>query len=155
MIPDGHKEVFAEFGHAMNLAQALDQAIVSALIHFHLIPEIDARLARDDVPTEPITLLFDKYIEKQFQQTLGNLILAFLNATKIPSDLEFKLGYAKGRRDFLAHHFFRVRAQMFGCTEGRDALILELKKDQKLFLDMGMILMSLRDTAPSSEALPG
>ena len=151
MIPAGQKEVFAEFGHAMNLAQALDQAIVNALIHFHLMPEIDARLARDDIPMEPITLLFDKYIEQQFQQTLGNLIRAFLKATKIPDDLQFKLGYAKGRRDFLAHHFFRLRAPMFGSAEGRDALILELKKDQTLFLDMGMILMSLtKDPAPNN-----
>jgi len=150
MFPEVHREVFAEFGHAMNLAQALDQAIVSCLIHFHLTPEIDAKLARDDAPTEPIALLFDKYIEEQFKLTLGNLIRAFLKVTTIPDDLQFRLGYAKGRRDFLAHHFFRVRAPMFASLEGRDALICELRKDQKVFLDMGMILMSLRDTAPGS-----
>jgi hypothetical protein len=152
MIPDGHKEVFAEFGHAMNLAQALDQAIVNALIHFHLVPEIDASLARDDVPTEPMLLLFDEYTERQFSQTLGNLIRALQKATKIPPDLDFKLGHAKGRRDFLAHHFFRVRARLFASPEGRDSLIHELKKDQKLFLDMGMILMSLTKNTASDNA---
>jgi hypothetical protein len=150
MLPEKYRGVFAEFGHAMNLAQALDQAIVSALVHFHLMPEIDAKLAGDDAPTEPIALLFDKYIEEQFNKTFGNLIRAFLKVTTIPDDLQFKLGYAKGRRDFLAHHFFRVRAPMFGSQEGRDALIHELRKDQKLFLDMGTILIALKDKAPSS-----
>jgi hypothetical protein len=143
MLPGDHREVFAEYGHAMNLAQALDQAIVNALIHFHLVPEIDARLARDDVFTEPIALLFDKYIEEQFKLTLGNLLRTLRQTSQVPAYLDGALSRAKERRDFLAHHFFRVRAPMFGSTEGRDALILELKKDQKLFLDMGMILMAL------------
>jgi hypothetical protein len=118
MLIDDHKEVFAEFGHAMNLAQALDQAIVNALIHFHLVPEIDARLARDDIPTEPITLLFDKYIEKQFKQTLGNLIRALQNATQIPSDLDFKLGYARG-----AETSSRITSSVFAlpCSGPRKA----------------------------------
>jgi len=125
------KTVYARFGLAMYLAQVLEHGLANALMSAELLP----RRAGKPVPRKQWEAEFNAFMDQQFQQTLGRLIRALKSATSVPSDLEGLLTEALEKRNFLAHHYFRERAEAFMSREGRDKMIEELQRAQKLFDD--------------------
>jgi hypothetical protein len=125
------KTVYAHFGLAMYLAQVLEHGLANALICAELLP----RRAGKPVPRKQWEAEFDTFMDQQFQQTLGRLIRALKSATSVPPDLEGLLTAALEKRNFLAHHYFRERAEAFMSREGRDNMIEELEGVHKLFDD--------------------
>lgn len=125
------KTVYAHFGLAMYLAQVLEHGLANAMMAVELLP----RRAGRPVPRKEWEAEFDAFMDQQYQQTLGRLIRALRDATSVQSDLEGLLTEALERRNFLAHHYFRERAEAFMSWEGRENMIAELQCAQKLFDD--------------------
>ena len=123
------KTVYAHFGLAMYLAQVLEHGLANAMMSAELLP----RRAGKPVPRKEWEAEFDVFMDQQYQQTLGRLIRALKNVTSVPSDLEGLLSEALDRRNFLAHHYFRERAEAFMSWKGREKMIEELQGAQKLF----------------------
>lgn len=76
---------------------------------------------------------FDMFMDQQFEQTLGRLIRGLKNATSVSAELEGLLTDALKTRNFLTHHFFRERAEVFMSRDGREEMIRELERAQRLF----------------------
>lgn len=127
---DDHvKTVYAHFGLAIYLAQVLEHGLANAMMSAELLPQ----RAGKPVSRKQWEAEFDVFMDQQYQQTLGRLIRALKNATSVPSDLEGLLTEALEKRNFLAHHYFRERAEAFMSWQGRENMIEELRSAQKLF----------------------
>ena len=139
------REVCAQYGAAMYLVQCLEHAIVNVLVTRDLFLKQTGPMRAAGSTKEDMYAVFDTYISAQFKKTMGNLIRHLKTVSAVPEYVEDALGYTKERRDFLAHSFFRERAEQFVTSAGRDEMLAELKKDQKLFSDMDEIVMSFAD----------
>ncbi len=124
------KTVYAHYGLTLYLAQSLEHGLANALGYVDLFP----RKARTVRTTEEWTAEFDSFMGRNFEQTLGRLIRDLRETTTVPAELQAKLGQALTRRNWLAHHFFRERADEFVSARGRDSMIRELEEAQVLFL---------------------
>lgn len=76
---------------------------------------------------------FDRFMESQHSQTLGNLLKRVSALPELSDALKERLRDAKKRRDFLGHHYFRERAVDFSNRIGRDKMIAELHNDGDMF----------------------
>ena len=123
------KDVYANYGLALYLAQVLEHGLANALMCAELLPS----RAGKPVPRRQWEAEFDVFMDQQYEQTLGRLVRALKSATSIPTELEGALADALKTRNFLAHHFFRERAEAFMSWDGREAMIRELKSAQGLF----------------------
>jgi len=123
------KTVYAHYGLALYLAQCLEHGLANALVYVDLIP----RKARAVRTREEWTAEFDSFMGRSFGQTLGRLIRDLRETTAVPPGLEDKLTHALWRRNLLAHHFFRERADEFMSARGRNSMIRELEEAQTLF----------------------
>ncbi len=130
------KEVFAYFGRAYYEAGVLEAGLAIALMQIDFLGRIrDQYLAdqgksfdRAHYETE-----FDRFMENQHAQTLGNLIKRVSALPDLSGSLKERLREAKKRRDFLGHHYFRERAVEFSTRAGRDKMIAELHEDGDMF----------------------
>jgi hypothetical protein len=116
------RDVYAHYGLAMYLAQTLEHGIVNALVILRL-PEKD-KYTRQDI---------DEFMEGRFQKTLGALLKHLKSEVALPPDLESTLTEALNRRNYLAHHYFREKAESFVTRSGRAQMLQELQADQQLF----------------------
>ena len=118
------KEVYAHFGLCVYLAQVLEHGIVNTFIFLELVPKTKGKWD----PNE-----FDSYLSGEFGKTLGQLISKLRSLVTIKDDLEALLVNALGKRNWLAHCYFRERASQFMSASGRDLMIQELQRYQELF----------------------
>jgi hypothetical protein len=118
------KEVYANFGLSMYMAQVLEHGIVNAFIFLELLPKTKGKWTPDE---------FDAYMDGEFDKTLGRLIGKLRNLTTINNDLESLLTVALKKRNWLAHHYFRERAEECMSTSGRNSMIVELQRCRDLF----------------------
>jgi recombinational DNA repair ATPase RecF len=139
------KAVYAHFGLAVYSAQVLEHGLANALVCAELLP----RRAGKPTVRKQWEAEFDTFINQQFEQTLGRLIRSLKAAAPVPDDLETLLAAALGRRNFLAHHYFRERAEEFITRDGRERMITELREAQKLFESaddrLGQVAIPLRE----------
>ena len=121
--PNEHvKETYAHFGLASYLAQVLEHGLVIALVYADMIPNRKPNQTRVD---------FDLFLDKHFETTMGKMIQNFKKHVAVPLEFEQLLLDARTKRNFLAHHYFRERADDFMKEAGREKMILELKAAQK------------------------
>ena len=131
---DHIKEVFAHFGLALYLAQCLEHGIVNALLRLDLPSAARIRTGDDPPRTRDEAYeIFDTYQAEQFEKTMGNLIKQLQTVAPLPDHVVTTIINSKKRRDLLAHRFFRERAAEFVTFDGRDAMLEELMRDQRLF----------------------
>lgn len=123
------KTVYAHFGLALYLAQVLEHGIVNALVYLQLLPQ----RAGKPIPREEWKIEFDSFMERNFQATLGRMIKNLRAVVSVPAELEESLSKALTRRNYLAHHFFRERAEDFMSSRGREEMIAELEAAQSIF----------------------
>lgn len=116
------RDVYAHYGLSMYLAQTLEHGIVNALVILRL-PEKD-KYTRQDI---------DEFMEGRFQKTLGALLKHLKSEVTLPPDLKSTLTKALNRRNYLAHHYFREKAESFVTRNGRAQMLQELQVDQRLF----------------------
>jgi hypothetical protein len=116
------RDTYAEFGLAVYLAQVLEYALVNAMIVAQL-PQAGA-ITRNDI---------DAFMAQEFKGTLGRLIRNLAVHVAVPTTLQTVLSDALEKRNWLAHHYFRERAEQFVTTTGRSSMIDELHTAQELF----------------------
>ena len=131
------REVYAHFGLAIYLAQCLEHGIVNALLYAKLMPkELKRYKRRRPLPFDRTGFesRFDLFMEQNFDQTIGALVRLLRETTTVPANLDAELIEAKDARNFLAHGYFRDRAEAFVSRVGRASMIAELERLQKLFV---------------------
>jgi hypothetical protein len=124
------KTVYAHFGLAMYLAQVLEHGLANSMLIFELVP-VAGKLATPDTWSDKVDLFY----ETQFRRTLGQLIQRLKAVTEVPGGLEESLARALEKRNWLAHHYFRERAEECMSTQGRERMIAELEEAQSAFSD--------------------
>jgi hypothetical protein len=130
------REVYAHFGLAYYLAGVLESGLALALLQVEFLTQQKAAIVREGrrhFDRARFERDFDDYLHGQHALTLGNLIKRIQQLSNTPDDLKADLLCAKQTRDFVAHHFFRERAEEFMTKRGRDQMIAELRQAQALF----------------------
>ncbi|MGA8324430.1 MAG: hypothetical protein WB774_27275 [Xanthobacteraceae bacterium] len=72
-------------------------------------------------------------MERQFSQTMGNIIRRVNAVTEFGDDLKERIVAAKKRRDLLTHHYWRERSIQFATANGRLKMRQELENDMEMF----------------------
>lgn len=123
------KEVYAQFGLAIYLAQVLEHGIGNALVYSSLIPSNVGKVRSALEWHEK----FDQFLGLHFEKTLGRMISTLKAEIATTSNLESLLSEALRKRNWLAHHYFRERSDDFMNEAGRTKMIAELEEAQTLF----------------------
>jgi hypothetical protein len=123
------KRVYAYFGRAMNVAQNLEYTIVSAMVALDFVPKAKGTAGSPEEAEQR----FDAFVKLQLKDTLGTLIKAIRAVTRLPDELAAALDKCNRKRNWLAHHFFRERADAFMTEQGRAQMVVELRQVHDLF----------------------
>jgi hypothetical protein len=123
-----NREVYAHAGLALQMAQILEHAIVNAMVMLDLVPKSTGTVKTVDEWYER----HDAYLELQFEKTLGRLVGAIRAVATLSDQVVADLQECIRKRNYLAHHFFRVRAEEFVNEPGRRQMIGELQQIQEL-----------------------
>lgn len=137
------KEVFAYFGRAYYEVGVLETGLAIALLQIDFLSGVRDQYLVDRGKSFDRTQYeaeFDRFMENQHAQTLGNLIKRISALPELSDDLKERLREAKRRRDYLGHHYFRDRAVEFNDRRGRDKMIAELHSDGEMFEAIDRVL---------------
>jgi cytidylate kinase len=132
------RDLYAEAGVALYLAQVLEHGIVNILVLADMLSlKEKARTERVKPTKEKIAeyvAMAEDAEERHYKRTMGNL-LEKLYELKIefPDGLEALLNQGLEARNRIAHRFFRERALEIANHEGRLVAIAELKEMQDVF----------------------
>lgn len=93
---------------------------------------------------------------KHFEKTLGRMINALRARIAVSDTFEQVLSEALQKRNWLAHTYFRARADEFMTWEGRQAMLVELEAAHALFesacLNISDAIRPLRDKVGFTDA---
>lgn len=131
-----HKSVFAHFGSAIYFAQCLEHGLVNYLVYLDLIPN-HSRPVRS---AEEWQRSFDGFMDREFENTLGQLIRRLGRVATVPEELASTLRNALKLRNWLAHDYFRERATEWLSREGRERMISELEDCRRSFVAADQLL---------------
>jgi hypothetical protein len=110
------REVYAQFGVAIYMAQALERTLGIALATVYRSGP--RRITRGQ---------YDSLLQSNFEKTLGQLVAKLRKSVAIPRESEDMLSEALRKRNWLVHDYFWERAASFNRPEGRQSMIDELK----------------------------
>ena len=129
------RQVFAYFGRAMYAASCVEHGLTIALMQAEFMSIVigRARRERKGLTRAQWEATFDDYMAKHDALGLGTLISRFRSVLNIQPALAALLDETVGRRNHLAHAFFREKAVEFAHSAGRDRMIIELEADHDLF----------------------
>jgi hypothetical protein len=111
------RDVYAEFGLPMGVAQSLERQLVFLIIAAY--EPLSGNLTAD---------AYDGLLAKLSQQTLGTLIRKLRDSFDVPTDFDQRLQETLRLRNWLTHHYFADRTAEFQSPEGRAEMIRELDK---------------------------
>jgi hypothetical protein len=130
------KTVFAHFGRAYYMANVFETGLAFAILQLEFLTGIKDRVEREGLSNfdrAGFQAAFDIFLDRQHSQTMGNLLKRVEGLTTLPERLGQLVADAKAKRDFLAHHYFRDRAEQFASRRGRDRMIEELDGAMAIF----------------------
>lgn len=128
------RDVYAHYGLAMYLAQCLEHGIVLALVYAKLLPQVRSEAkAAGTFSVSEFERRFDIFMDDHFELTMGGLISRLRTSSKLAVTFDTDLSKAKELRNFLAHRYFRERAEEFISRIGRHSMLAELQEAQRLF----------------------
>lgn len=113
---DQHREVYAWAGLALYYAQVFEQAVINVIYAAQLADGTLAAAFRSS----------DEFFTTHGDQTLGRLLAALRQHLSLPEDVGRQCSEALRRRNFLVHHFFAERVELFVHEQGRQLLLAEL-----------------------------
>jgi hypothetical protein len=119
-----YKEVYARYGLAMYQAQVLEHGIVNVLVITRIS---EARAAAARIVNDPW--------EQRFRDTMSEMARRLKANPVATPELIDHIGDAIKLRNFLAHGFFRERAEEWFSRSGRLGMIAELEQAAKTFSD--------------------
>ncbi len=115
------REVYANYGLAMYMAQVLENGLVNVAIWTGIRDRVYS--THEDAEADMLAL---------FRQTMGAQRVALLNRRPDLVHMEDLLTRAVKLRNFLAHSYFGVRAAAFATEDGQHRMIEELKRARLL-----------------------
>ena len=129
------RDVYAHYGLALYLAQCLEHQLVNALIYGKLLPSVAGYTkALGPITRADFENRFDLFTNEHFDETMGGLITRLKDTRKLPGDFDVQeLMRARDVRNFLAHRYFKVRAEDFISIVGMHRMLAELYEAQQLF----------------------
>jgi hypothetical protein len=130
------RETYAYFGSAFYMASCLEVGLAHALMYAEFLMEVKRELDATKgkgFDRKQYEANFDAYMNKQFSQTMGNIIKRVNAVTEFSDELKEHIAAAKKRRDFLTHHYWRERSIQFSTASGRANMREELQKDITMF----------------------
>lgn len=130
-LPQEIKEIYAHFGLAIYQAQCLEHGLVNALVFIDHIPNNRKHATSATEWSDSV----DSFMESKFELTLGRMIRELSSVTKIEPGLQNLLSLALKRRNWLAHGYFKDRAEDFLTLKGRAKMLAELQESQELLAD--------------------
>ncbi len=123
------KEVYARFGLAVYFAQVLEHGLVNALLILDLIPSRrHIARSRDEWGAE-----VDMFMDRHFETTMGIMMKSLREVAEVPPELDILLHDALKKRNWLAHDYFRERAEEFMSKVGREQMLREVDECRDLF----------------------
>jgi hypothetical protein len=137
------KEIYAQAGLALYFAQVLEHGVVNAMFIARM-PE------REQVTRAEI----DAFAAEQFETPLGAMLKAMRRYVTVPHDVDALLKEAPGKRNWLAHRFFREFAEHFMNAKGRDEMHAYLQDAQPVFQRSYKELEALTKRIGESTASP-
>jgi hypothetical protein len=130
------KSVFAHFGRAYYMANVFETGLALAILQLEFLTGVKDRVEREGLGSFDRVRFpadFDAFLDHQHARTLGGLLKRVKKLTALPAPLQELVADAKAKRDFLAHHYFRERAEQFANRRGRDRMIEELDDAMAVF----------------------
>jgi hypothetical protein len=123
------KDVYAHFGLAIYHAQCLEHGLVNALVFLDHIPNKHKAARSAAEWAESV----DCFMDSKFEFTLGRMIRELERVVSVEPDLQGLLASALTKRNWLAHGYFKDRAETFLTRSGRTQMLSELQEAQELF----------------------
>jgi hypothetical protein len=124
-----NREIYARFGVAMHICQVLEHSFANASFAFSILqnkPEV--------VTPETWAELVDSFYEKEFEKTMGRMLQTLKASEIILSEaMQDLLKEVLKKRNWLAHGYYRDRAEEFMTENGRTKMIAELEEMISLF----------------------
>lgn len=130
------KETFAYFGRAYYMANVFEEGLGNAILQLDFLKQqlpLMKKAGRANFDRAKYEAEFDIFVKNHQAKTLGNLIKRVFELAEFEPELKLRIAEAKRLRDFLAHHFFRERAEAFATRSGRDQMIEELDRAHGIF----------------------
>ena len=130
------KTVFAHFGRAYYTANVFETGLANAILQLEFLTVVSDRIRREGRKTfdqRRYEADFDDFMERQHAQTLGTLLKRVRGLVALPAHLQTLVDEALAKRNCLAHHYFRERAEKFASRRGRDRMIEELDAAMAVF----------------------
>ena len=118
------RDTYAHFGLAIFQAQILETEIVTSMV-IAMFPKKDL-IGRQKISA---------FMDQQSTYTLGKLLRELKKYASVPDELEQTLEEALKKRNWLAHDYFKERAEEFVSSAGCNLMIRELEGAQQLFRD--------------------
>ena len=142
------RDVYAEYGRAMGVAQLLEHYLVYLIIAAYEHPSSQKLTAEE----------YDDKLAQLSRKTLGGLISGLKQSFEVPPAFASRLEEALNLRNWLAHHYFADRAEAFQTPDGRSEMIRELdgigNRLHKLFEYFDDLLVGwLMDPSPETREL--
>jgi len=148
------RDVYAHYGLAMYLAQCLEHGIVLALVYAKLLPQVRLEAkAAGNFTIHEFERRFDVFMDDHFELTMGGLISRLRNSSKLAATFDADLSKARELRNFLAHRYFRERAEEFISRMGRHSMLAELQDAQRLFEQVDEELKTAADSLASATGI--
>lgn len=113
---DQCREVYAWAGLAMYFAQVFEQSVIHTTYAARVV---DGTLVQEFSSA-------DDYYEMTASKPLGPLLARLRNHVELPADIDAHCSDAHRLRNFLIHHFFSDRIELFGHQDGRQLMLGEL-----------------------------
>lgn len=105
-----------------------------ALLYANLLPQVQLEVAtKSPFTVTEFERRFDIFMDAQFELTMGGLTSRLRNTGRLSVVFDAELAKAKELRNFLAHGYFRERAEQLISKVGRHSMMAELNTAQHLF----------------------
>jgi histidyl-tRNA synthetase len=127
---------FAEFGRAIYMANLVESGLVQTLLQIDFMTKVREEFVKtkgQNFDPKKYDKDFDEYMEKQFESTMGQLLVKLKNYDVFSDELRGRIQKVVDRRNYLAHSFFREADAKFLSREGREEMIGELLDDADTF----------------------
>jgi hypothetical protein len=130
------RETFAYYGRAVYMSSVVEVALAHVLLFADFMKRVrDGYVATkgEGFDRKQYERDFDAFMDRQFDQTMGNLMRRVEKFGGFDTALKVRIADAKKRRDYLTHHYWRERCIDFATSEGRAKMREELSADAQMF----------------------
>lgn len=127
-------DVFTQYGYCMYMAAALEGGLANAALQLEFLSEMKKNFESGKKPDKAkVDKDFDAFIDKQHGLTMGQILKKIKGRDELSAETKKRIEDALAKRNYLAHHFWRERAEDFEIKNKYAELAEELKENCELF----------------------